>query len=213
MPKRIQNWINDKPSHRWTTIAVCLLLLGCGGLLAYRTFHRPSPPDAASASQDQIVAFLAGKDFNRVSAGDRQQFLHGMARRYFDMDRNQRSDFENAWRSSGLNRQTRRQIEAQIDLAMASSLAQDYEALPSDQQGPFLDRLLFMLQAIDGGNEFLRWVDSNPLEEAIRNPQLVNGDPGSFEQKLLLGTSSEERARLTRLGRDLLERSRRYRAH
>jgi len=205
--QRFRAWIAASAARRWTAATLGLAALVLGVTLTVRAFVRPTPPDPATASTEQIIDFLASGKFDRVSPSQRDRLLSETAWRYMNMTAAQRRDFEQEWRDSALDRELQRKIEAQMDFALACRMAEEFVALSPEQQGPFLDRMLFMIHAMGGGTKFLQWLDSNPALTIARDPASQT-TLGSFERQLIHGTTAEQRASMFKLGGALVERSR-----
>lgn len=208
-PGRISAWLNASPIRKWGAASLSVLAVCIGIALTLRAVLPPRSPGLA-APQEELIAFLA-HNTDRIASTERDRLMDELARRYFEADARQRNDIEKQWRSTGLDRASRNRIRTQMDFALAYHLADSYQDLPPAQRGPFLDRVLVMVNAMGGGQEFLDWVASNPAADVFTDPAgtMQNADP--FQRKLMYGTNAEQRAALPQFGRDLIARAKRYR--
>lgn len=208
MLRQLRSWIHGSRTRQWTASLLGAAMLLGGLTLAARSWRRPTPPDLKTSTNDQIFAFLDA-DYSRMGSADREAFARGMAQRLIRTSQEDRQAFAGYWNASPLQQQLKRQIDAQVSMAMARRFATEYHQMPADQRGPFLDRLLLMADAIGPrADRFLTWLDTNPMDPAIRDPLAFHRDLSPFQRQIVLGTTATERAQLVQLGGDLLQRAR-----
>ncbi len=206
--RRLLNWINATPARKWSAISICLLAVALGGILTWRAIVPPIPP-ALDAPHQDLVAFLAENN-DRISSTQRDRLVSELATRYFNANADDRLAFKKQWLNAGLDRATARTIRTQMEFALAYNLADQYQQLPQAQKGPFLDRILFMINTMDQDGEFLKWVNQNPAADVFKDPAKAMTEASPLQRKLLYNTTAEQRAALPVLGRDLIQRAKRY---
>jgi hypothetical protein len=205
---RMRDWVYTSRARKWSVALASLLVVGLSVVLILRAVIPPIPPET-DAPQEELVAFLAANN-DRISSAQRDRLMDELARRYFDASAEQRKAFTQQWRRAGLDRSTREKIRTQMNFALAYNLAEQYQNLPPNQRDAYLDRVLFMVNAMGGGGEFLNWVEANPAADVFTDPVKAMRDSSPFERKLIYGTTAEQRAALPDFGRDLVKRAKRY---
>lgn len=206
-----REWLNASPLRRRTASVCALAAIAVGVILVYMAFRTPTPPALVEGNADEVFAFLARGDHERMSSADRDRLFSDLGKHYIDSSPEQRQDFEEQWNSFGVDRDLRRRISMQMDLALAFRAAEEYASLDESEKGPFLDRILLMVSAMGGGDKFLDWLDADPSREIVTNPASMATDLTDFQAHLVAGTSAAQRVELTQLGADLRARSKRYR--
>ncbi len=207
MMKQVRQWLSRSRARRLDAMAVGVLALVVGLMLLWQGIRRPTPPDLSTASYDQMIEFAVSGDFDRLSSLQRDKLLREAAGQFMGMSAQERVEIDQRWRAANMDRQLRRRIEAQVDLALACRMADEFAALDPAMHGPFLDQMLFMIHHLKGGTKFMEWAGSNPALTVVRDPSSIQRDMGKFERKLFLGTTAEQRATMYRLGGALLERN------
>lgn len=187
--------------------------LTLGIVLIVLALYGPTPPDPATAEGETLTRFLADDRFADLSSQQREVFFRDLTDRYLAMSPPERADFETSWRKHRKTTEMRRQIEAQMALALIRRISDDYTNTPQDQRGFYLDGILFMLRATDGplSREFRSWADGQPVQERLEDPQDMARGIENFKRDVLDGTNASERATLSLFAGDLLARARQKR--
>ncbi len=206
-----RSWLEASRKRRWAVSTLALAATAVGVMLFARAWMHPTPPDVHTADPGRIIAFLGSDDFGRLTSAERDRLLSDIGVRYFNASAADRRALEKQWSQSGIDSDIRRQIQAQLDLAMAFRMVDEYGKLSPEERGPFLDRMLLMVRAVGGGDELMAWLDSDPAHAILKDPATFSRDLNAFQRKLVTGTSAEQRGAMAQLGGDLMERAKRYR--
>ncbi|MFA9479417.1 hypothetical protein ACERK3_14095 [Phycisphaerales bacterium AB-hyl4] len=189
-----------------------LLVLAC--LLVARVMLTPTMPAPDSADANDVVAFMASDQFTQLSSQQRERYVRDLSNRYLRMTKEQRAEFDEQWLSVRGSTALRRQVEAQMAVTVLRSVSTRYFDLPEADRGPFLDRVIMMLEFSDSPmqREFHRWVDNQPIQQSInRGRDHMAGEMQRFRQDLLATTNAEERSQFYDFAGDLLDRARQRR--
>lgn len=211
---RARRWLHASRLRQWAAGALGLVMLLAGAALLFMALRPLRPPDILHAADEQIIEFLAG-DYVKLKSGERDRFLRGVADRVMAMSREQRIAFDQRWRAVPQKAGIRGQIDAQVNMALVRRMAEQYDQMPDQARGPFLDHILAMIDVFGpDSKESLSWLNSQSAHGFLtwlgsENPSVFIYDLDPFQRQLVFGTSAEERARLVRLGGDLLEHARR----
>lgn len=199
--------------RRIGTLIVSASAFTLGIVLIVLALRGPTPPDPATADGETLTLFLAGDRFADLSSQQREFFFRGLTERYLAMSPPERADFEASWRKHRKSTQMRRQIEAQMALALIRRISDQYTDTPQDQRAFYLDGILYMLRATDGplSREFRSWADGQPVQERLGDPEDLARGINNFKRDVLDGTNAGERATLSMFAGALLERARQNR--
>lgn len=127
--------------NRWIvmTAATAAVLGGAGALVAWGPWRAPRPPDPNDQSPQEIVEYMASKEFGRLPVEARSQYM-SRAR-----DARRRQGDRGRVRRDELSDQQRRRLRENMHSTLRAHMEQrlnEYFELPPGEQTAYLDRMI-----------------------------------------------------------------------
>ncbi len=131
--------------NRWIvmTAATAAILGGAGALIAWGPWAAPAAPDPNEQSPQEIVEYMASREFGRLPAEARSQYMQqarDVRRRQGDPGRAHRAELSDSQR-----RQLRENMRSTMRAHMEQRL-DEYFGLPPEERTAYLDRMIDRMQ-------------------------------------------------------------------
>jgi len=201
--------MSRRPLRTWICLLIALPCLTGGAYLIY-DYRAAIPPNVATASPDELIAFMLSDYFNRLSPAEQKEFTEAAMLRYAKMTDEQREIVEARIKKlRDENPEALREQSMRVWKQFVVSEAEQYVELPPDERGAWLDGRIAMWQAMgrsgDGrpGNETdeqrqrRRERENEPIS-AEKQAKVVN----FFQKQVLPRTTARERALVMTLIKD-----------
>lgn len=189
--------------HPLRTVIYLVIMLTCSGVGGYLIYdhYAAIPPDLATASPDELVAFMLSKYFNRLSPDEQRKFTEAAMKRYASMTDAQR-DVVDA-RIKQMKKDNPEQLRDQAMRVWKQFVvgeAETFVNLPPNKRDAWLDDRIAVWTAMGANGKGPRGESDKKRkerEEREKAPMSVEKQEqviGFFQKEIFPKTTARERA-------------------
>lgn len=199
-----KNTPRNDPKVKILLVLICTVSLAGAGYYVYRHMQTIEVPDPATASIDELAAFVNSEDFRSLSTKQRREFIDAVVRRTMEMDDEQWEEAREKLAVLDIKRLASGGDGKSVEFwkSYGANQAKRYAEMPSPQKDVFVDRMIGAVNLVGGRGSAEKLVERFE-QDAMYDPFRKMT---SATRKFTRNTTAVERAQMAKLGADTLQR-------